>query len=110
MTWQGVLAGVVGAALVAAIAALSLGISMIGALVIVAAGVCGMFVDSLLGALVEDRPFESLLSGIAGTVAERALGPFGDVRFDNQTVNFLATLSAALVCAILAAGVGLAPL
>ena len=80
VTWQGELAGVVGAALVGGLAALLMpvGPASTGFVVVAAAGVVGMSVDSLLGATVE-----------------------GD-RFGNQTVNFLATLSGAV------AGVGFA--
>ncbi|ELY65973.1 DUF92 domain-containing protein [Natronococcus jeotgali] len=78
VTWQGEIAGVVGAAIVAAIAyALFPEIGAVGAAIVVAAGVVGMTVDSLLGATLE------------GTL----LG--------NQGVNFLATLSGALVSALL---------
>ncbi|ELY76502.1 DUF92 domain-containing protein [Natrinema pallidum] len=78
VTWQGELAGIVGATVVAGIAyGLFPAVELVGAAVIVAAGVVGMTVDSLLGATLE------------GTV----LG--------NQGVNFLATLSGALVCALL---------
>ncbi len=101
VTWQGVLAGCVGAALVAAVALFAFSISLVGVLIIVVAGVCGMFVDSLLGATVENRSFDALFSGGVGTAGRR---------FDNKTVNFLATLVAALVCAALAVGVGLTPL
>ncbi|MFB6303589.1 MAG: TIGR00297 family protein [Haloferacaceae archaeon] len=79
VTWQGSLAGVAGAALVAAVATLLLPTASVPAAgVVVAAGVAGMFVDSLLGATVEGG------------------------RIGNQTVNFLATLSGAVVCAALA--------
>ena len=78
VTWQGELAGVVGAAVVAAIATgLFPEVGIVGAAIIVAAGIAGMTVDSLLGATLE------------GSV----LG--------NQGVNFLATLSGALVSALL---------
>jgi uncharacterized protein (TIGR00297 family) len=109
VTWQGVLAGLVGAALVAGLAVTVFTVSPAGALVITAAGVAGMVVDSLLGATVENRSFDRLFSGGVGTVTERALGSsLEGRRFDNKTVNFLATLAAALVCAALAAGIGLA--
>jgi uncharacterized membrane protein len=58
-------------------------VSVAGAGAVVAAGVVGMTVDSLLGATIE-----GWLCG-------------------NQGVNFLATLAAALAGATLAAGVGL---
>jgi len=78
VTWQGELAGLAGAAIVAVIAVgLFPEVSAVGAAVIVAAGVAGMTVDSLLGATLE------------GSI----LG--------NQGVNFLATLSGALVSALL---------
>lgn len=73
VTWQGVLAGTVGAAIVAAIAVAFFDLTTLGTGIIVLAGVVGMTVDSLLGAAVE------------GTL------------LDNMAVNFLATLSAAIV-------------
>ncbi|MFB6297226.1 MAG: TIGR00297 family protein [Salinirussus sp.] len=84
VTWQGELAGLAGAAIVAGIAALAFeGVATVGAGVIVAAGVAGMTVDSLLGATVEGW------------------------LFGNQGVNLLATLAAAVVGAGLAVSVGL---
>ncbi len=78
VTWQGELAGIAGATIVAAIAyGLFPEVRTGGAAIIVAAGVVGMTVDSLLGATLE------------GTV----LG--------NQGVNFLATLSGAIASALL---------
>ncbi|MBZ6494261.1 DUF92 domain-containing protein [Natrinema longum] len=78
VTWQGELAGLVGATIVAGLAyGLFPEVDAVGAAIVVAAGVVGMTVDSLLGATLE------------GTL----LG--------NQGVNFLATLSGALVCALL---------
>jgi uncharacterized protein (TIGR00297 family) len=87
VTWQGELAGSAGAALIAAIAFAAFGtVGAAGAGVIVAAGMVGMTVDSLLGATIEGR--------LVG----------------NQGVNFLATLAAALVGAALAVAVGLTAL
>lgn len=84
VTWQGELVGAGGATIVAAIAFVAFdSVSVLGAGAVVAAGVVGMTVDSLLGATVE-----GWLCG-------------------NQGVNFLATLAAALAGAVLAAGVGL---
>ncbi|MFU8868543.1 DUF92 domain-containing protein [Natronococcus sp.] len=78
VTWQGEVAGVVGAAIVAVTSyALFPEVGVVGAAIIVAAGFVGMTVDSLLGATLE--------------------GPL----LGNQGVNFLATLSGALVCALL---------
>jgi len=80
VTWQGELAGVVGASLVAAVAfALFPSVDATGAAVVVLAGFLGMTVDSVLGATIE----------------EAVVG--------NQGVNFLATLSGALVGGGLAA-------
>ncbi|RLM67020.1 DUF92 domain-containing protein [Halorubrum sp. Atlit-8R] len=84
VTWQGELAGLAGALLVGLLAAAGApvldpvtpgGVAAGGA--VVAAGVAGMTVDSLLGALIE-----------------------GD-RIGNQTVNFLATLAGAAVAVAL---------
>ncbi|WP_293028682.1 DUF92 domain-containing protein [Natronococcus sp.] len=78
VTWQGEVAGVVGATIVAVISyALFPEVDAVGAAIIVAAGFVGMTVDSLLGATLE--------------------GPL----LGNQGVNFLATLSGAIVCALL---------
>ncbi len=72
VTWQGVVAGIGGAAVVAMIAVIFFDLTALGAGIVVLAGVVGMTVDSLLGATVE--------------------GPL----LDNMAVNFLATLSAAI--------------
>ena len=110
VTWQGVLAGLGGAALVAGLAVLVFGVTPAGAAIIAAAGVAGMVVDSLLGALFEDRRFDSLLPGRGDAPGlDRGSGPLGSLEFDNRTVNFLATLAAALVCAALAVSIGLVP-
>ncbi|MFC7137497.1 DUF92 domain-containing protein [Halobaculum litoreum] len=104
VTWQGEVAGVAGAALVAAIAALAMplgaGVGLAPAVVagyqgggvapvvvaVAGAGVVGMTVDSVLGATVE-----------------------GD-DLGNQAVNTLATLSGALAGVLLAVLLGAAPL
>ncbi|WP_277542043.1 DUF92 domain-containing protein [Haloarcula laminariae] len=73
VTWQGIVAGLVGAAIIAGIAAATLeAVGPTGAALIVGCGFVGMTVDSVLGATVE------------GTVV------------GNQGVNALATLAAAL--------------
>jgi uncharacterized membrane protein len=87
VTWQGELAGLVGAGLIAAIAYVAFGsIAPTGAAVVVAAGLIGMTVDSLLGATIE-----GWLCG-------------------NQGVNLLATLAAAIAGGSLAVALGLTPL
>jgi uncharacterized protein (TIGR00297 family) len=87
VTWQGELAGLGGALLVAAIGFAGFAeLGVPGAAVVAAAGVAGMTVDSLLGATLEGW----------------LLG--------NQGVNFLATLAAAVVGAGLAVAVGLTAL
>jgi uncharacterized protein (TIGR00297 family) len=76
VTWQGEVAGLVGAALVAALAALLMplpGPAAVVTGVVTVGGVAGMTVDSLLGATLE-----------------------GD-RVGNEAVNLLATLTGALV-------------
>ena len=82
VTWQGTVAGVVGAAIVAAVG-VSAGIGPAGVAVVLLAGTVGTTVDSLLGVLLE--------------------GPV----LGNQGVNFLATLAAAIVAATVTAAVGL---
>ncbi|WP_049911338.1 DUF92 domain-containing protein [Halorubrum lipolyticum] len=86
VTWQGELAGLAGALLVAGLAAVGMPIGdpVVGGGVVVLAGVAGMTADSLLGALIEGE------------------------RIGNQAVNFLATLSGATVAvaAAVALGVG----
>jgi len=84
VTWQGELAGLGGACIVAGIALAAFdGIGTAGAAAIVGASVVGMTVDSLLGATIEGR------------------------FFGNQGVNFLATLAAAVTGAGIAFLVGL---
>jgi len=73
VTWQGVVAGLVGAGIIAGLAALLVeDVGSVGAGVVLACGFVGMTVDSVLGATVE------------GTVV------------GNQGVNTLATLAAAM--------------
>jgi uncharacterized protein (TIGR00297 family) len=81
VTWQGELAGVAGAVLIGVVTALLLPLAdpVQGAAIVVLGGVGGMTVDSVLGATIEGE------------------------RVGNQTVNFLATLSGALVSVALAA-------
>jgi len=87
VTWQGTVAGVVGAAIVAGIGGgLVETIGPTGAAAIAVAGVGGMFVDSLLGATLEGR--------LVG----------------NQGVNFLATATAGIVGGLLAVNLGLVAL
>lgn len=83
VTWQGELAGFVGAGIIAGLASILLGFSSVGAGVVVVAGVIGMTVDSLLGASIE--------GGWIG----------------NQTVNFFATLAGGIVGPLIAVLVGL---
>ncbi|SDR01707.1 DUF92 domain-containing protein [Natronobacterium texcoconense] len=78
VTWQGEIAGIAGAAVVAGISYwLFPEVDVVGAGIVLAAGFVGMTVDSLLGATLEGK----------------LLG--------NQGVNFLATLSGAIVAALL---------
>jgi len=84
ITWQGELAGVVGAATIAGVAGLTLvPVDALGLGVVTVAGVVGMTVDSLLGATVE-----------------------GDL-VGNQGVNFLATLAGGVAGAAIALALAL---
>nr|WP_305794579.1 DUF92 domain-containing protein [Halomarina rubra] len=86
VTWQGGVAGLVGAGVVGLIAFVAFSLSPTATGVVVLAGVCGMVVDSVLGATIE------------GTL------------LDNKGVNFVATTVAGVVAAALAWGLGLVPL
>lgn len=77
VTWQGGVVGVVGAVLVAGIALVGLNVTTGQALAIAIGGVIGMTADSVLGATLE-----------------------GD-RVGNATVNFLGTLTGAIVAVLL---------
>ena len=83
VTWQGEVAGLTGALVVGALAAVGmpLGDPVAGGGVVILAGVVGMTVDSLLGALIEGE------------------------RVGNQAVNFLATVAGAGVAVALGVGV-----
>ena len=78
VTWQGGLAGAAGSGIIASLAWLFFELAPAVTAAMFAAGVLGMVVDSILGAMFE-----------------------GD-SLDNQTVNFLATLSAGLAAASVA--------
>jgi len=84
VTWQGLLAGLAGASLIAGVCALFFDIGLLGIGVVVATGVVGMTVDSLLGASIEGR------------------------WVGNQGVNFLSTVAAGLVGGTVAVLTGLA--
>lgn len=85
VTIEGVLVGVTGAGIIAVVSMVLFGFGILAGLIILAAGVLGMFADSILGATLEGR-----LIG-------------------NQAVNFLATLVGGLLAAttVLATGVGI---
>ncbi|WP_336136014.1 DUF92 domain-containing protein [Natronomonas amylolytica] len=80
VTWQGVVAGAVGSAVIGGLSGLFFGLEAPGVSLVVLAGAVGMTVDSLLGAM-----FEGVYLG-------------------NQGVNLLATLSAGLVAGLAALG------
>ncbi|WP_123533735.1 DUF92 domain-containing protein [Halosimplex salinum] len=84
VTWQGELAGLTGAFLIAGIAVTTFEtVGTVGAGIVVFGGVVGMTVDSLLGATVE------------GLVLE------------NEGVNFFATLAAGVAAALAAVALGI---
>jgi uncharacterized protein (TIGR00297 family) len=84
VTWQGEVAGLAGAAVIAALSVVVFDLGALGAGVVVGAGVVGMTADSVAGATIE-----------------------GD-RLGNQGVNFLATLTGGVAGGLLALAVGLA--
>jgi len=84
VTWQGEVAGVAGASVIAALSVVVFDLGAVGAGVVVAAGVVGMTADSVAGATIE-----------------------GDW-LGNQGVNFLATLSGGVAGGLLALAAGLA--
>ena len=87
VTWQGEVAGLGGAVLIAAIAAGAFeSIGLLGAGVVVFGGIVGMTVDSLLGATVEGWLLK------------------------NEGVNFAATLAAAIAAGIVSVAAGVATL
>lgn len=77
VTWQGELAGGLGAGIVAAIAVAFFDFTSLEAVIIIVAGIAGMTADSLLGATME-----------------------GEI-LDNMAVNFFATLVASIVAVVL---------
>ncbi|MDZ7747215.1 MAG: DUF92 domain-containing protein [Halobacteriales archaeon] len=77
VTWQGELFGLLGATLIAALAALGFGLDATTTGLVALGGIVGMTTDSLLGATLEGG------------------------RIGNQTVNFLATLSGGVTAGIL---------
>lgn len=83
VTLEGVIAGGIGSLLIALIALLAFETSLLIPLVIVAAGLLGMFVDSILGATIEGRWIH------------------------NQSVNFLATAAGGLFAASAASAIAL---
>lgn len=72
----GTVAGISGAVVIAAVAAFALNLSVAGATRVALAAIAGLFVDSLLGAILERRGW-----------------------FNNDAVNFLSTLASALFAA-----------
>ena len=78
VTWQGAVAGAIGSGLIAALAFVFFAFEFEAALTVFGAGILGMLVDSVLGAMLEGN------------------------RVGNQAVNLLATLSAGLGAALVA--------
>jgi len=93
VTWQGELAGLVGAGVLAGLSLvlLPVGNPVVGAAVVAAGGVAGMTVDSVLGATVE-----------GGSVSVPGAPVALDV--DNEVVNFAATFAGGVVSGALALG------
>jgi uncharacterized protein (TIGR00297 family) len=84
VTWQGEVAGLAGAGVIAGLSFVLFDLGTVGAGLVVAAGLVGMTADSVAGATIEGR------------------------RLGNQGVNFLATLSGGVAGGLLALAVGLA--
>ena len=84
VTWQGELAGLAGAAVIAGLCVFVFDFEAAGAAVVAGAGVAGMTADSVAGATLEGG------------------------RIGNQSVNFLATLTGGVVGGLLALAVGMA--
>ena len=75
ITWQGEVAGLVGAGIIAGIAgALFDPVDAVGAAVVLGAGVAGMTVDSVLGATIEGRVVDNQGVNLLATVAAAAVG------------------------------------
>ena len=82
VTWQGTLAGVVGSALIGLISLLAFETIWLGGLgVIVAAGILGMFIDSLLGATLEGAAFGNQAVNFLATLAGAAIGVWAAIAF-----------------------------
>ncbi len=84
VTWQGMLAGIVGAGIIAVLAWVFFTLGSAATVTIAAAGTVGMVVDSILGATLEGN------------------------RLDNQGVNLLATLVAGLAAGVASLLIGVA--
>ncbi|WP_020222964.1 DUF92 domain-containing protein, partial [Halarchaeum acidiphilum] len=82
VTWQGELAGLAGALVVAVLAGALLPATTVGAALVFVGGVVGMTVDSLAGATIE--------------------GAY----VGNQSVNSIATIAGGIASALLAAAIG----
>lgn len=77
ISWQGEVAGLVGAIVVAGLAAGLLGVPAGGAAVVVVAGMVGMTMDSLLGATVEGRVIGNQAVNLLGTLSGALAGILG---------------------------------
>lgn len=82
VTWQGMVAGCVGAVIIAGVGLPFFDLTPLGVMIVVVAGIAGMTVDSLLGATLEGQ------------------------LMDNQGVNLASTFAAALLAGGLALALG----
>ena len=81
ISWQGEVAGLAGAATVAILSNVLLGLQPVGAAVIIVAGMVGMTMDSLLGATIEGRVIGNQAVNLLGTFSGALAAVLGGLAF-----------------------------